>query len=208
MVSKAVLQSIEANVIYWPSTELSIKRCTCVNKRKNSGNRWALNNNITRCTDGSSKLETTCWSESQQQTEGFGPSLTYSWATPVKMRKKCCYGREKNLGPNNSLSSSPTHLSYATNITLWKIKCERLYFYKEAYSFVIEVVHYRLMMFPHVSVYLYIYTYTCICMWLYNTNSVSNALRVSSKFNISQSSIVCQLHNLGKSIYLLNCVPH
>ena len=26
-------------VAYWPSTEPSIKRCTCVNKQKNSGNR-------------------------------------------------------------------------------------------------------------------------------------------------------------------------
>ena len=33
-------------VIYWPSTEPSIKRCTCVNKRKNSGSRWTLENNI------------------------------------------------------------------------------------------------------------------------------------------------------------------
>ena len=29
------------------------------------------------------------------------------------------------------------------------------------YSFVIEVVHYRLMMFPHISVYLYMYTCRC-----------------------------------------------
>ena len=35
-------------VIYWPSTELSIKRCTCVNKRKNNGSKWAWDNNITR----------------------------------------------------------------------------------------------------------------------------------------------------------------
>ena len=28
--------------LYWPSTEPSIKRCTCVNKRKNSGSRWTL----------------------------------------------------------------------------------------------------------------------------------------------------------------------
>ena len=28
------------NVIYWPSTEPSIKRCTCVNKWKNSGSVW------------------------------------------------------------------------------------------------------------------------------------------------------------------------
>ena len=41
-------------VIYWPSTELSTKRCICVNKRKNSGSRWALDNYITRYPDGSS----------------------------------------------------------------------------------------------------------------------------------------------------------
>ena len=37
------------SVIYWPSTEPSIKRCTCVNKRRNSGSRWMSNNYITRC---------------------------------------------------------------------------------------------------------------------------------------------------------------
>ena len=34
-------------VMYCPSTEQSIKRYTCVKKRKNSGSRWTLNNNIT-----------------------------------------------------------------------------------------------------------------------------------------------------------------
>ena len=34
------------------------------------------------------------------------------------------------------------------------------------YSFVTEVVHYRLMMLLHVRVYLYMYT--SICMWLYS----------------------------------------
>ena len=48
-------------VIYWPSTEPSIKRCTCVNKRKNSGGSWTLENNITRCPGGSRQLETRCW---------------------------------------------------------------------------------------------------------------------------------------------------
>ena len=43
-------------VIYWPKTELSVKRCTCVNKRKNSGSRWMLENNITRCLGGSSSV--------------------------------------------------------------------------------------------------------------------------------------------------------
>ena len=36
-------------VIYWLSTELSIKRCTCVNKRRNSESRWTKDNYITRC---------------------------------------------------------------------------------------------------------------------------------------------------------------
>ena len=31
------------DVTYWPLTEPSIKRCTCVSKRKNSGNRWTSN---------------------------------------------------------------------------------------------------------------------------------------------------------------------
>ena len=99
-------------VIYWPSTEPSIKRCTCVNKRKNSGGRWALNNNITRYTDDSSQLETRCRSESQQQTEGFGPSVTHGWATPAKMRKKCCYGCKKNLGQYSSVPVSNSSLIY------------------------------------------------------------------------------------------------
>ena len=74
------------SVIYWPSTEPSIKRCTCVN-------RWMLENNITRCPDGLSKLATGCRSENQVQTEDFGPLVTPGWATQAKMRKKCCYGR-------------------------------------------------------------------------------------------------------------------
>ena len=80
-------------VIYWPSTKPSIKRCTCVNKRRNSGSRWVLENNITRCPGGSSQLETGCWSENQLQTKGFGPLVTPGWAIQAKMRKKCCYGR-------------------------------------------------------------------------------------------------------------------
>ena len=52
-------------VIYWPSTEPSIKRCTCVKKRKNSRSRWTLQNNITRWPGGSSQSETGCQSENQ-----------------------------------------------------------------------------------------------------------------------------------------------
>ena len=114
-------------VIYWPSTEPSIKRYTCVNKRKN------------RCTYGSSQLEKRCRSESQRHTEGFGPSVSHGWATPAKMRKKCCYGCEKNLGQYSRLSSSPTHLSLTTNITLSRVKYERYIFIRKYIRSFIEV---------------------------------------------------------------------
>ena len=136
-------------MLYWPSTELSIKRCTCVNKRKNSGRRCTLNNNITRCTDGSRQLKTRCRSESQRQTaadSGFGPSVTYGWATPAKMkRKKCCYG-QKNLGQYSCLSPSLTHLSHTRNIALSRITCERYIFIRCVRSF-IEVRILCLIMF-------------------------------------------------------------
>ena len=119
------------------------------------------------------------------------PSVTYCWAAPAKMRKKCCYGQEKNLGQYSSPSLSPLISHTQQKITLSKIKCERFHHhhhialvarisltlsrhsslsfivlgrssgqhpvYSHSCSFVIEVVHCRLMMFPHISVYLYMY---------------------------------------------------
>ena len=122
---------IETIVTYWPLTQPSIKRCTCVNKRKNSGSRWAANKNITRTQTAWvswswSQWGTRCQRESQRQTEGFGPSVTDGWAIPAKMRKKCYYG-QKNLGLIcSSLSRSPTHFSHTTNINpfgnkLWEL---------------------------------------------------------------------------------------
>ena len=149
-------------VIYWPSTKPSIKRCTSVNKRKNSGSRCMLNNNITRCTDSSSQLETRCWSESQLQTEGFGSSVTHGCATPAKMRKKCCYGREKNLGQYSSLSLSPAHLSHTRNITLSRIKCGRYIFIKKCIRLFIEVRILCLIMFLLIFIIIFV-------LRLYNT---------------------------------------
>ena len=58
-----------------------------------------------------------------------------------------------------SLSPSPTHLSHTRNITLSRIKCERLYFYKEVCSF----VHWSsYIMFDYISACIW------ICMRLYN----------------------------------------
>ena len=63
------------SVTYWPSTEPSIKRCTCENKRKQVGVKQKYNQD----TDGLSQLEIGCpWSEDQLQTEGLGPQwLTF-----------------------------------------------------------------------------------------------------------------------------------
>ena len=126
-------------VIYWPSTEPSIKRCTCVNKRKNNGSGWTLNNNITRCKDGSSQLETRCRSENQLQTEGFGLAGTHGWTTPAKMREKCYYGRERTwvkITVRPCFHLPLTHKKHH----LFENKVWMMYFYKEVYSFVIEVV--------------------------------------------------------------------
>ena len=77
-------------VIYWPSTEPSIKRYTCVNKRKNSRSRWTIENNITRCPGGSSQLETGCRSENQL----LWVLSDHRLSNPSQDAKKCCYGRE------------------------------------------------------------------------------------------------------------------
>ena len=124
-------------VIYWPSNEPSIKRCTCVNKRKNSGSRCTLKNNMTRCPAGLSQLVSRCQRESQRQTEGFGLSRTHGVATPAKIRKNCCYG-QKNLGQYSSLSLSPAYLSHTTNMTLSRIKCERYIFIKKCVRSLLE----------------------------------------------------------------------
>ena len=141
-------------VIYWPPNEPSIKRCTCVDKRKNSGSSWTLNNNITRCTDGSNPLDTRCLSESQRQTEGFGPSVTHGWATPTKMRKKCW----KKLGQYSSLSPSPTHLSHMKHHP-FENKVWEIYFYKEVYSFVYWS---RSLTVDCFRIYFYMYLYVAI----------------------------------------------
>ena len=142
----------ENTVIYWPSTEPSIKRCTCVNKRKNSGSKWTLENDITRCPDGLTQLETGCRSENQLQTEGFGPLVTPGWVTQAKMRKKYRYGRGRtwvNIAVRLCLHSFlklNEHQPFKNMV--WEI-----YFYKEVCSFVCWSRHDQLIMFPCIFVY-------------------------------------------------------
>ena len=141
---------LDSNVIYWPSTEPLIKRCTCVNKRKNSGSRWALENNITRCSCGSSQLETGCRSETQLQTEGFGPLVTPGWATQDKMWKKCCYGRGRtwvNIAVRPCLHSFLTHNKHHLfKYKVWTIyifikKCIRLLLKSSLFMFLCIFVY-------------------------------------------------------------------
>ena len=60
----------------------------------------------------------------------------------------------------NSLSPSSTHLSHTTNITLSRIKCERLYSYKEACSFIHWSRHYCWLCFRLYLDYVYVSGYT------------------------------------------------
>ena len=150
------------HVIYWPSTEPSIKRCTCVNKRKNGGSRLTSNKNITRTQTAWVswswiQLETRLRTESQRQTEGFEPSVTHGLATPAKMRKKCYYG-QKNFGSIcSSLSPSPTHLLHTTNINPFENKkCERYHFIKNCVRSFIEVRHYVWLCSAYICIYIWL----------------------------------------------------
>ena len=153
-------------VTYWPSTEPSIKRCTCVNKRKNSGSRWTLNKNITR------KL--TAWVSWGQDAEvrascrqrALGPQWPTVEQPPAKMRKKCCYG-QKNLGqyvavcPRLQLTSRTQPTS-----TLSRIKSESYIFIKMCVRSFIGVRYYCWLCF---RIYLYMYMYTCKFVYGYTT---------------------------------------
>ena len=120
-------------VIYWPSTKPSIKRCTCVNKQKNSGSRWTWDNNITRCPGRFELVGDKMPKWEPVADRGLWALSDPRLSNPAKMRKKCCYDRRRTWGQYSSLSPSPTHLSHTTNITLSRIKWERLHFYKEVY---------------------------------------------------------------------------
>ena len=97
----------DKSVIYWPSTAPSIKRCTCVDKRKNSGSRCTWDNNISRCPGrfGSVGEKMPKWEPAADR--GLWALSDPRLSNPAKMRKKCRYGHEKNLGQNNSPSMSP-----------------------------------------------------------------------------------------------------
>ena len=162
---RVILKDVTINfkkscVIYWPSTKLTIKRCTRVNKRKNSRSRWTLENNITRCLGGSSQLETGCRSENQLQTEGFGPLVTPSWATQAKMWKKRYYGRGRtwvNIAVRLCLTHNKHHpfKNKVREIYIFIKKCIRSLF-KSSLSV------------DYVPMYICIRIHAVV-LWIYNT---------------------------------------
>ena len=140
-----------------PSTEPSIKRSTCVNKRRNSGSRCTWDSYIIRCHRRLGSIPVV-FGASWEQDAGVRISLqteTHGWATPAKMRKKCCYG-QKNFGSIcSSLSPFPTHLSHTTNINPFENKVWEIYLYKKVCSFVHWSRH---------------YVGLCLCLHLQYTN--------------------------------------
>ena len=103
-----------------------------------------------------SQLGTRCWSESQWQTEGFGPSVTHSWAAQRECERSAAMVR-RTLGQYVAVCARLQLTSHTWETsTLLRIKCERYILYKEVCSlkFVIIVD--------------YVSAYICICMWLYN----------------------------------------
>ena len=106
-----------------------------------------------------SQLGTRCRSESQRQTEGFGPSVTHCWATPAKMRKKCCYG-QKNLGQYVVVCPCLQLTSHGQEIHPFENKVWEIYFYKEVCSFVHWSSSLLLTMFQQIFVYVYVCGYT------------------------------------------------
>ena len=67
------------------------------------------------------------------------------------------------LGQYSSLSPSSAHLSYTTNITLSRIKCERYIFTKKCVRSFIEVRRYCWLCFP---IYLYMYVAIQQVFWI------------------------------------------
>ena len=163
-------------VTYWPTTELSIKRCTCINNRcirlKISGyhldcgrvefgvdatptrSRWMSNNYITRCHRRLGLVGVSCsWSSSCSSRRwepapirGLGPSGQPGWAARWERSAAKVRGTWGQYVAVCSVSNSS--LTHNPFATLSRIKCER-------YIFLNKCVRSSLLliMFRHIYVY-------------------------------------------------------
>ena len=124
--------------IYWPSTEPSIKRCTCVNKWKKSRSRWALGKNIGRCSQGrrgSRRQE--CQSENQLADWGLWPQRP-----PVEQPKPRC-GRSAAMVKRRTwvnIAVCPCRYSSLTHHRNIKNKVGEIYFCGEVCLFIKVVI--------------------------------------------------------------------
>ena len=187
---------VNSFVIYWPSTKPSIKRFTCVNKRKNSGSSWTLNTYITRAQ--------TVWVSWRQDAElrasGRQRALAPQWPTveQPKMRKKYCL---VNIAvcPRLQLISHTQPTS-----TLSRINCEKYIFIKKCARSFIEVRPYCwlcsayicicIMSMQHISQNMVSMTFlTYPCAWTFSLPE--------SQFVCNQCTVILTQAHSGRLIF-------
>ena len=147
-------------VTHWPSTEPLIKRCTCVNKRKNSGSRWSSKKNITRTQTAWGVGDGVSWGQDTEvRASGRQRALGPQWPTVEQLcqdEKEVLLWSEE-LGVSIAVrSQSLPHLSHTTSINPFENKVWEIYFYKEVCSFVHWTSSLCLTMFPYIFVYVYV----------------------------------------------------
>ena len=115
-------------VTYWPSTEPSIKRCTCVNKWKNSGSRWTRDNYITRFPRRFEPVgdKMPAWEPAADR--GLWALRDPRLSNPSQDEKEVLLWLEEVWSICSSLSPSPTHLSHTTNINPFEDNVWEIYF--------------------------------------------------------------------------------
>ena len=147
-------------VKYWPST---IKRCTCVNKRKQVGVKQKYNQD----TYGLSQLEVGCQrSENQLQIEGLGPQ----WPTveqPSQDEKEVLLWSEELWGQYVAVCSCLQLTSHTQPTSILSRIVWEVYFYKEVCSLKFVIMFdYVLHIFVYVQLY---YGYTTYIFILFKT---------------------------------------
>ena len=124
----------------------------------------ARDNYIIRCPRQFEPVGASWRQESQRQTEGFGPSVTHSWATQPRWSAAMV---KEELGSNSCLSPSLAHLLHTTNINHFENKVWEIYFYKVC-LFVQRSSSLLLTMFPLVFVYrVVVCGYTTMILFLF-----------------------------------------
>ena len=117
------------------------------NKRKNSGSRWTLGNNISWCPGGSTSAETGM-SKWEPACRGLGPQRPTVEQPQQICERSVAIDKRKTWVDIAVCPCLHSSLAYNRTSHFRKLNVRDLYFCK-VYSLVIEVVHYWLMMFSH-----------------------------------------------------------